>query len=152
MRTFKIFLFALSMSGCQFDPHASLYTTTEPQNADIIGTYVLDHYDLPNDIPIESDEVVVVLNADGTFDASNVPTRETEADKSFFSSLKSDTGKWEKAAMGVVGSKSIWGVYLRTNDNRILSADFTGTQPPYGMIFVLGDPDAGNAVILKKTK
>jgi hypothetical protein len=75
-----------------------------------------------------------------------------EPDKTFSSSLVSGTGKWEMDTIGTLdpGAKRIWGVYLRTPDNRFHAADFTGARPPYGLIFTLGDPDSGYAIILKK--
>jgi hypothetical protein len=48
------------------------------------------------------------------------------------------------------GEHDIWGVYLRTPDDRFEAANFTGKKPPYGLLFSLGDPDNGHAVILKR--
>lgn len=153
MRIIVITLVSLVLVGCQYDPHGNLYTTTEPKNEDLVGTYVLDRYDLPYDIAVARNVVEVELRADGTFTATNIPPwKMDEPDKSFFPSLVSGTGKWEKDTLGTLypGSKRIWGVYLRTPDNRFHPADFTGDRPPYGLIFTLGDPDSGYAVILKR--
>ena len=141
------------MAGCQYDPHSNLYTTTEPKTEDVVGTYVLDRYDLPPDIPVAHRNMEVVLNADGTFSATNIPPWKLEGpDRGFFAGLLSGTGRWEKAELGTLdpGGHRIWGVYLRTPDDRFHPADFTGSKPPYGLIFTLGDPDSGDAVILKR--
>jgi hypothetical protein len=148
MRTFVFTVAVMILAGCQYDPHYGLYTTSEPKNADIVGTYILDCYDLPQEITIESCEIFVDLHSDGTFIASNVPpVQMDDPDKSFFSSLLSGTGKWQKST---IGADPIWGVYLHSPDNRFETAFFTGTKPPYGLIFTLGDPDSGYAVMLKR--
>ncbi|MFN0198761.1 MAG: hypothetical protein ACKVT0_18595 [Planctomycetaceae bacterium] len=152
MRNILLVLAAVILAGCQYDPHGHLYTTSEPKDADIVGTYVLDRFELPADISIAHRDIEVELHVDGTFTATNVPPRNIETDKAFFASLLSGTGTWEKDAIGTLdpGSKSMWGVYLQTPDDRFHSANFTGDQPPYGLIFTLGDPDSGDAVILKR--
>lgn len=147
-------LFAsLALAGCPYDPHAHRYTTTEPKTADIAGTYVLDELYLPSEVGESRPDIRVSLHADGTFAATNVPpSRMDTPDAKFFTSLVSGTGKWEKDTTGTLdpGNKRIWGVKLRTPDNRFSSANLTGDKPPYGLIFTLGDPDSGDAVILKK--
>jgi len=143
----------LVFAGCQYDPHGHLLTTIEPDSEDIVGTYVLDRCDLPNGVAIKKIGIKVELRADGTFTATNIPPWTLgQPGADFFSELVSGEGKWEKAVMGTLdpGSKKIWGIYLRANNNNFHPAQFTGDKAPYGMIFTLGDPDAGNAVILKK--
>ena len=141
------------LAGCQYDPHGDLYLTTEPKAEDVVGTYVLERFDFPQKITIAHRNVEVELHADGTFTATNVPPWVLgEPDAPFFSTLLSGTGNWEKAKIGILdpGSHPMWGVYLRTPDNRIHPAHFTGKKPPYGLIFTLGDPDSGNAILLKR--
>lgn len=147
-------------AGCQYDPHAHLYTTTEPKTEDVVGTYVLKDFHLPQYVGNARPEVVVELRADGTFTATNVPSWQsgqlTMPGTNFFAALLSGTGKWEKDTLGTLnpGNKRIWGVYLRTPDDgthpQFHPANFTGAKPPYGLIFTLGDPDLGYAVILKR--
>ena len=146
-------LMSLFVASCQYDPYANLLTTTEPRVEDIIGTYVLDRYELPNDLSLRKTNIRVELRADGTFTAINVPPWKLgELDDNFVSKFRSGEGKWEKSVMGILdpGSRQIWGIYLRTEDSQFHPADFTGDKPPYGLIFTLGDPDSGNAIILKK--
>jgi hypothetical protein len=153
MRTPFLILASLALAGCQYDPHANLYTTTEPMAEDVVGTYVADTFHLPPEVGSTRPEVLVELHADGTFLASNVPPWQLSSPgTNFFASLLSGSGKWEKGSLGTLdpGNKPMWGVYLRTTDNRIHPANFTGDKPPYGLIFTLGDPDSGHAVILKK--
>lgn len=146
-------LFLFNFLGCQYDPHAHLLTTEEPNNNDIVGTYVLDSYYLPNGSNIENCGIKVEIHANGTFSATNIPPWELGTpDANFLSSLISGTGKWEKSVMGTLdpGARKIWGIYLRADSNRFLPADFTGDKFPYGLIFTLGDPDSGYAILLKK--
>jgi hypothetical protein len=153
LRSIFLFVAAMTLAGCQYDPHGNLYTTSEPKVEDLVGTYVLDRFDLPMDTSKINCEVIVELNPDGTFTAKNVPPwGMDEVKTNFFNSLCSGTGKWEKHTSGTLdpGNKSIWGVYLRTPDNSLHPADCTGDKPPYGLIFTLGDPDSGYAVLLKK--
>jgi hypothetical protein len=153
MRALPLILAWMILAGCQYDPHASLYTTSEPKAEDIVGTYILDTFHLSPEVGTARPQVLVELRADGTFAATNVPPWELrEPGTNFFTSLVNGTGKWEKGSTGTLdpGRKTIWGVNLRTPDNRFHSASFTGDKPPYGLIFTLGDPDSGNAVILKR--
>ena len=146
---------SLFVMSCQYDPNANLLTTTEPKEVDIAGTYILDHYNLPDNRSLSKTDIRVELRSDGTFTAINLPPWKLgDPDDEFFSNFKSGEGRWEKSVMGRLdpGSKKIWGVYLRTKGSQFHPADFTGDEPPYGLIFTLGDPDSGNAIILKNLK
>jgi len=145
-------LVLILLTGCQYDPHANLYTTSEPKAEDIIGTYVLDRLDLPMDTTKTQCDVMVELHTDGTFTATNIPPGKMEdPGTNFFSELVSGSGKWEKRTLGTLdNSKRIWGIDLQTPDNRFHPASFTGDKPPYGLIFTLGDPDSGYGVLLKR--
>jgi hypothetical protein len=147
-----LFALALLLTGCQYDPHADLYTTNEPNTDDIAGTYVLDKFDLPMDSSKAPHDVEIEIRRDGTFTATNIPPwKMGEASTNFFSQLLSGDGKWEKDTVGTRSdSKRIWGIDLRTPDNRFAPAALTGEKPPYGLIFTLGDPDSGQAVLLRK--
>lgn len=142
-----------AFAGCQYDPHAHLLTTTEPAREDVVGVYVVDRFELPPELTGKSAEVVVEFRSDGTFLATNVPPRELDTPKpDFFESLLHGTGNWEIDKMGTLdpGARPIWGVYLRDPAGKMLPARFTGQKAPYGMIFQLGDPDSGYAILMKK--
>ena len=171
MRTICIALF-LSLAGCQYDPHGHLLTIKEPRDEDIIGIYILDRADLPRDASIDP-AIRVEIRADGTFSAYRVPPWEDmNPDDRLQGSLLDGKGRWEKSTMGLrdPGGQDIWGLYLRTPDkaeslpefDRVLGRavrrpvpqisppNFTGTHAPYGLIFMLGDPDGGAAILLKR--
>lgn len=153
MRCLLPVLCSLLLVGCQRDPHANLYTTAEPRTEDMVGAYVLDALHLPSVARGGQPEIVVELRADGTFSAKNVPPwRVDPLDARFLASLVSGDGQWQKSPVGTRGpdGAEIWGVYLHTPDNRLHPAKLTGSRPPYGLIFTLGDPDGGHAVILSR--
>jgi hypothetical protein len=143
----------IAFGGCQYDPHAHLLATSKPLAKHIPGTYVVDRIYLPERTANKKLDMKVEIREDGTFTATNIPPWNLdEPDKDFLSVLQSGQGKWEISEMGTLdpGSHQLWGIYFRTNDNRFHPANFTGNKPPYGLIFTLGDPDSGHAIILKK--
>jgi hypothetical protein len=153
MRLLMLVVATLVWTGCQYDPHANLYTTSEPKAADIVGTYVLETLHLPPAVGSAPKDVLVVLRGDGTFAATNVPPWVLDTPgTNFFTSLVTTTGKWEKGTLGTLdpGQRRIWGVQLHSSDPKIHPPYLTGDKPPYGLIFTLGDPDSGHAVILRR--
>ena len=152
MKKSLLLLCTLLITACQYDPHANLLTITKPNRDDIVGTYVTDRLDMPPGLTRTVD-ITVELHADGTFTATNVPPWKLDDPKDdFFSTLLSGTGRWELATMGQLdpGAHPLWGVYLRDGANRMAPAHLTGTEAPYGLIFELGDPDEGYAILLKR--
>ena len=101
LQDFKhVFLMSLLAISCQFDPHANLLATSEPREEDIVGTYVLDRYDLPDSLTLKKPDIRVELRADGTFTAVNVPPWKLgDPDLAFVSMFHSGEGKWEKSIM-----------------------------------------------------
>ena len=151
--TYLFIILLLALNSCQFDPHAQLLTTNEPAREDVIGTYVVDRILLPKNLIVGNLNTTVELHADGTFTAINVPPPIDFLPKSDFNSvLIQSTGKWEIGKTGTQdpGARPIWGVYLRDQSIKLLSANFTGEKMPYGLLFQIGDPDSGYAIVLKK--
>jgi len=153
MRAFLFAFISIALLGCQYDPYAQVLTTTEPKAEDILGVYVLDRFELPPGLVSSNLNVEVDLHADGTFTATNVPPWATGVpNQDFSASLITGTGTWLKSAIGTLdpGHKSIWGISLSTSDKRNMAAEFTGEKPPYGLIFEIGDPDSGYAILLRR--
>jgi len=128
-------------------------TLTEPKPTDLVGVYVVDRFDLPPEVGTRYVDITLELHADGTFTATNVPPWVLDGPtENFFSTLISGSGKWEIATMGQLdpGAHPIWGVFLRDPANKMHPAECTGDQAPYGLMFELGNPDSGDAVLLKK--
>jgi len=101
---------------------------------------------------------MIDLRADGSFTATNVPPWELDSPgMNFFSALVSGSGKWRIDSVGSIddGSRPLkthWGVYLDSDTAKMMPAGLTGQKPPYGLIFTLGDPDSGDAMIFQKAK
>ena len=170
---------AAILVGCQFDPHADLYTTSEPEEEYILGTYVLDWLSLPSEARVNMPEISIEVRANGMFSATNIPPWDVEVGDGFASSLVSGDGHWKKEPMGILdpGRRTIWGICLQTPEQaefssrwkeisanlkegdaltdfpkvKFLGAKLIGQKPPYGLMFTLGDPDSGHAIILKRT-
>lgn len=153
-------LCVLLLAGCQYDPFASRYATKKPDAEDVAGRYELVKQTVKTQGPValEGRPCFVELRADGTFTATNVPpwTLDTPG-TDFFQSLISGTGTWRIAKVGLLDNglgktKTIWGVYLDSKQAKFMPANLTGNKPPHGLIFGLGDPDAGQAMILETAK
>ncbi len=145
--------------GCHYDPHAHFYTTHKPVKQDVVGLYELKSETLlKSDLTdLHGRRCALELRADGTFSATNVPPWDMELpDAHFFDMLLSGSGSWRIETVGTVDngwqSKTVWGVYLDSPTVKLAAANLTGRKPPYGLIFTLGDPDSGEALILERIK
>ncbi len=147
---------ALVLNGCQYDPYAHTYTTDKPEAGAVVGRYVLQDQTL---VPggasaMRGRPCEVVLAADGTFTATNVPPFDFSAPPiSSLDELASGSGRWEVESVGSIdsglgGRKTHWGVRLGSAGHPMAFAGFTGQGPPYGLIFTIGDPDGGTVMIL----
>lgn len=148
------------MSGCQYDPYAHLYTTEKPEASAVAGRYKLKDQTVSAGglSALHGKTSIVELRADRTFIATNVPPQQLGSPGTdFFNTLLSDSGTWRLDAVGGVDSgwgsiKTNWGIYFDSKAARISAAALTGKKPPYGLIFTLGDPDSGQAMILEKER
>jgi hypothetical protein len=160
MRISLLFVISLLMQGCQYDPHAHLYTTEKPQSEDIAGHYMLASQTVTRDglSVLHCKPCEIELRPDGTFTATSVPPWELGSPgTNFFSTLLSGSGTWRIDSVGGVddGSRPIkthWGVYLDSHKAKMQPVGLMGHKPPYGLIFTFGDPDSGDAMILERTK
>jgi hypothetical protein len=153
-------LLLLMLAGCQYDPHAELYTTVKPGMADVVGTYTLrDQTVAPGGLgALGGKPCSVELRDDGTFLAYNVPPMGIDgASPAFLAQLVNASGTWQIDSLGSLGDgrgsvKTTWGVRLDARSTPLASPFFTGPKPPHGLIFTIGDPDGGDALILEKTR
>jgi hypothetical protein len=160
MRISLLFALMLLGQGCQYDPQAHLYTTAKPQIPDVVGRYILMSQTITRDglAAFQGRACVVDLRTDGTFTATNVPPWEMGAPATnFFSTLLTGSGTWRIDSVGGVddGSRPIktcWGIYLDSQTGKMMPVGLTGQKPPYGLIFTMGDPDSGDAMILERAK
>jgi len=150
----------LLAQGCQYDPHANPYTTEKPQPRDVVGRYTLISQTATRDglAALQGKPCVIDLRADGTFIATNVPPWELGSPgTNFFGALLTGSGTWRIDSVGSIddGSrpmKTHWGVYLDCQAAKMKPVGLTGKKPPFGLIFTLGDPDSGDAMILERAK
>jgi len=146
--------------GCQHDPYAHSFTTEKPQADDVVGRYVLTKQTVVSggSSAMQGRPCVVVLAADGTFKATNVPPYERGAPPiSSLDALVSGSGTWQLDQVGSIGGgfskqKPHWGVWLTARGRPVASPGFTGDKPPYGLIFTIGDGDAGTVMILERAE
>jgi hypothetical protein len=158
MRPPVLLLLLLVATGCQYDPHAGLYTTVQPRPGDVVGTYrLVEQTVAPGGLgALEGRRCVVELHGDGTFRAEGVPLASADgADPKFFARLVAATGTWRIESVGSIArvsgpSRTHWGIVLDGPPERILPAGLTGQEPPLGLIFTIGDPDSGDALLLKR--
>lgn len=155
-----LILTLLLVLGCQYDPHAHLYTTDKPETMDVVGSYVLASQSLaPGGLTaLRGKTCSIELRSDGTFVATNVPPwQDGFPHANFFDTLISGSGTWRIGSVGSVDDgrkplKTHWGVYLDSPAARFAAVGLTSPKPPYGLIYTLGDPDSGEALILKRKK
>ena len=118
--------------SCQYDPYAHKYTTTEPKESDLIGTYVFEKQTVDYEITEFKDSLnnqIVIpkieINSNGTYKVVNLPVFETF--DPIFIGLVTETGKWEISTIGLIGDgngnlKKRWGIYLLGLPNDIQNA------------------------------
>jgi hypothetical protein len=160
MRTSIFLTLLLVVTGCQYDPHAHLYTTDKPEATNVVGSYVLTSQSLTSGglATLRGKTCSIELRADGTFIATNVPPwRDGFPPTNFFDTLISGSGTWRIDSVGSVDDgrkplKTHWGVYLDSPTAKFDAVGLRGAKPPYGLIYTLGDPDSGEALILEQKK
>jgi len=160
MRISLFLTLLLAVTGCQYDPNAHLYTTDKPESTNIVGSYVLTSQTLTSGglAVLRGKTCSIELRADGTFIATNVPPWQNGfPPPNFFDTLISGSGTWRIDSVGSVDDgrkplKTHWGVYLDSPSAKFDAVGLTGAKSPYGLIYTLGDPDSGEALILERTK
>ncbi len=143
--------------ACQYDPHAHLYTTVKPAPSEVVGVYRLASETLlKSDLSgLRGRLSLLRLDADGTFEATNLPRWDLHTPGTdFFDRLVSGSGSWRIGSVGAVddgwNSKTVWGVYLDSSGAELAPAHLTGLRSPHGLLFSIGDPDAGEALIFSR--
>jgi len=160
MRSAFLLAMLLLLHGCwcQYNPYAHTFTTDKPRTEDVVGRYVLEWQTVVTGktSTMQGKACEVVLAADGTYSATNVPPFRFEGPGATLpNALVSGSGTWRIETVGTVDTgfgepKEYWGVRLGSLDNPLTFAAFTGRKPPYGMIFTIGDPDTGTVMRLRK--
>lgn len=137
--------------GCQYDPFASDLTTHKPKLKDIVGKYKFERQTVGADsISKRSNKSTIILYADSTFKAFNIPNFDDET----YVGRLSITGKWQMDIIDGVndgdGVKDEWGISVTGVPRSIQYIGFMGEKAPYGLIITYGDSDKGAVMIFKK--
>ena len=157
----KIFLIIILtvFTNCQYDPYADKYTTSEPKNEELLGSYYLEKEStIYNDPEFENllkyNFLIpeIEIKNDGTYFVNNFPifkSWETE-----FSGLITMSGKWNKRIVGTVDlgneEKKFWGINLEGLEQEFQRISLMNNKFPYEIIFGFGDPDEGKSIIFKR--
>ncbi|OQB88233.1 MAG: hypothetical protein BWX84_03191 [Verrucomicrobia bacterium ADurb.Bin118] len=154
----------LTLSGCQYDPHARTYTTEKPSVGDIEGEYELSQIYMESyaagireKIQALPSPPTVHIYSDGRLTASNFPYfSETRQGFEYrFEDFRPLDTTWKQAVVGGISDgsghiKDHQGIRLSGLPVYLSSPGFTGTKKVEGLIFGFGDPDSGDAIIFKK--
>ncbi len=137
------------------------YVGEEPQQTDVVGSYVLSDQTIINGgvSALQGRQCQLDILTDGTFSITNYPdwrALPTEA-RTQFNSFISTVGRWRLSTVGTSYGhgpdlKRCWGLRFSGTDAKIFPTAFTGPQPPYGLITIIGDPDSNNIIRFKKEK
>lgn len=152
-------LVLLSCESCRYDPFADRYLTKKPRSLDVVGRYNLVlQTAIPGDLQaFKTRPIQIEFRGDGSFIATNVAPASSSATNppGFANSLLSGSGSWRIGSVGGIKNvfgpeKTHWGIYLDSPGLEIQPVGLTHSRPPYGLIFTIGDPDEGTALILER--
>jgi hypothetical protein len=158
--TFILVLAAALAGGCGQDPvvtaakkqHAE-FVGAEPTAADIVGTYTLSRQTVvPGDMSaLDGRQCQLDVRPNGGFSITNYP----QSSGGKFSSFVSTTGTWRLATVGTSYGygpepKQCWGLRFSGSGKRLDPTAFTGSEQPYGLLTILGDPDSNLTLRFKK--
>ncbi|MCO5045269.1 MAG: hypothetical protein J5I99_10760 [Verrucomicrobia bacterium] len=156
--SFAILAVTPLLLGCQYNPYAHLFTTTQPKQEHVAGSYSLTQQTIaPGGLSLlQGQRCVLELRGDGTFSIMNYPTWSeafSPTNGQLVASI-SATGRWSCDTVGVVSdgrkSQRYWGVQFSDADTQLDPLTLTGKTPPYGLIMTYGDPDSGTVMIFEK--
>ena len=161
-----LILVATLAGGCGQDPVVTAaqkqhreFVGAKPKTADIVGTYVLsDQSVIPGGLSaLGGLQCQLEVFADGTFSITNYPECASARSSNLkqFERFHTTTGTWELSTVGVSygygpDPKDCWGLRFSGCKTRIDPTAFTGPNPPYGLITIIGDPDSNDTIRFKK--
>ena len=160
MRTSFAILALTLFVGCQYNPYAHLFTTTQPKQEDVAGIYLLTEQTImPGGLGfLQGQQCMLDLLGNGTFSVTNCPTwmKVPSPKNGQFVASISTTGRWSCNTVGTVSigdtSQPYWGVQFSDADTQLASLALTGKTAPHGLIMTYGDPDSGTVMIFEKKK
>jgi hypothetical protein len=145
------------LAGCQYDPFAHEYTASRPAESEVVGSYRPDRETSERireqfGISVAS-SCELILRADGTFSISELPN-------CWFVSAQKDCLPGTQSVSGtsqLVRQQQWWAVRLTKHSVKHgvdhsygLPAMLRGSEPPYILHLIIGDPDMGNGLAFAK--
>lgn len=146
------YLLSITLAGALLaacgDPYLSSYTTTKPNEADLIGTWVPDtdtlkdirdrgHYDM------DRASTRLILRSDGSFEMVDIPDWWRDPFGKSEGRLQSDRGTWRLKEQS---PGSLWELGLDFPRWGGTTISLRRNKSPYLIHFTLGDPDNGEAM------
>ncbi|MGC9367338.1 MAG: hypothetical protein ACP5FK_09920 [bacterium] len=145
-----IIILIILLFKCQHDPYADRYLTEKPKKQDVVGFYQLTEQNITEENLdfLEGKQSTIELYEDSTYQLVNYPDWMNIDEQDSLPELITDSGTWYIDKVGSIyhgddESEDAWGIRF----SGINSAHLTNNQPPYGLIFTYGDPDAGDVMI-----
>jgi hypothetical protein len=141
----------LLLSSCIWDSHS--YPRSKPYQGDLVGTWLPDAKTI-DDMRIRGGYVVsqaktrIVLNEDGTFEAIDMPDWWNDGFGSSRRALQYRSGTWKLIPHA---NERGWGINLDMVSpfgNEALN--LLGSEAPYRIYIIIGDPDQDHAMIFQK--
>ena len=135
---------ALSLAGCQFDPHSASYARKEPRPAAIVGVWKPTRQSLEqlNSGGSGALQPEIEILADGVIRMRDIPVGWKSGAIKLGATGEGFDGRWKlerhQRWWGVTLSDSAWGC----SGCLMVMQD----EPPHGLFLGYGDPDAGVGV------
>jgi len=121
---------------------------TKPAMEDMVGTWVPNAatlHDMEENGHYKITTHELVLKANGTYEANNMPNWWKTAVGESSGTYDSETGTWK-----LQKKDGDWVVYLISAVKYGMPLDILSDQPPYRLRIWLGDPDGGHRMIFEK--
>jgi len=147
-------------AGCQYDPFAHRYVTTEPQAIEVAGTYVMTSQTMLSPAPAalhlgsNRDAPRIRLDPGGRYEATGFPTWAEASLQWKLTGSVDGGGEWKIRWAGSVSNgwtdKPYYGVDFETPvaDTAAIARNGGKLQ----LIFVHGDPDTGDAMVFERVE
>lgn len=158
MRTlFAIFAVVL-LFGCGrrsdgWRPETHTFTTTQPQQSDLSGSYILAQQTITtNGISALRDQPCQLdLQSDGTFSITNYPMWTETSDQKRITNFAFTSGRWKCDTIGSTHGQPLWGIRFEA-ESHLLTTVLAGSKTPYQLVMIYGDGDEGTEMIFEKKK
>jgi hypothetical protein len=156
-----LFLRPVYLHPNSWRPDSYPYTTTQPKQGDVAGSYVLTRQTVTTDglSVLHGRKCQLDLHPDGSFGITNFPVwTQDPAAKQQVTAFVSTTGHWTCDKIGSMRDQSMWGVRFQAIPSVPLSGlagnlmALIGKQTPYDLETIEGDPDEDAGMVFEKKR